>query len=132
MLYTALSMINDLYSPAAADSPTDITAVLVTVTSITVSWTPPATVSGYKVYWSGDGGADTGNMSVGADDRTATITGLTTGLTYEITLVGLSDYLPGPPVAVTITLGESNIVVCQMFSCYGISEFIPPFNSCGL
>ena len=125
-------MIRSLYSPTAADSPTNVNAVLVNVTTITVSWTPPATVSGYKVYWSGDGGGDTGNMSVGADDRTATITGLIPGLTYNITLVGLSDYLPGPPVAVTITLGESSIVVCQMFSCYGISEFIPPFNSCGL
>ena len=129
-------MIRSLYSPTAADSPTDVNAMQVNVTSITVSWTPPATVSGYQVYWSGGGGADRGNISVNVEDRTATITGLTPGLTYNITLVGLSNYLPSPPVTVTITLGESNSVVCQithlMFSCYGISELIPHFNSCGL
>ena len=78
----------------------------VNVTSITVSWTPPATVSGYKVYWNGGGGADTGNMSVGADDTAVTISGLTPGLTYEITLVALSENLPSPAVAVTVILGE--------------------------
>ena len=78
----------------------------VNVTSITVSWTQPATVSGYEVYWSGGGGADTGNMSVGADDTAVTISGLTPGLTYEITLVALSENLPSPAVAVTVILGE--------------------------
>ena len=129
-------MIRSLCSPTAADSPTNVNTVLVNVTTITVSWTPPATVSGYEVYWSGGGGADTGNISAGVEDRTATITDLTPGLTYVITLVSLSNYLPSPHVADTITLGESNIVVCQithlLFSCYGISDFIPPFNSCGL
>ena len=78
----------------------------VNVTSITVSWTPPTTVSGYQVYWSGGGGADTGNMSAGADDTAVTISGLTPGLTYDITLVALSEYLPSPAVAVTDVLGE--------------------------
>ena len=64
-------------------------------------------MSGYKVYWSGGGGADTGNMSVGADDRTATISGLTTGLMYDITLVALSDHLPSP-VVIVATLGGSS------------------------
>ena len=91
-------------SPTAADSPTSISAVQV-VTSITVSWTPPATVSGYKVYWSGGGGADTGNMSAGADDTAVTISGLTFGLTYNITLVAFY-YLPSPAVTVTVVLGE--------------------------
>ena len=105
-------MIRSLYSPTAADSPTNVNTVLVNVTTITVSWTPPATVSGYQVYWSGGGGTDTGNISAGVEDRNATITDLSLGLTYNITLVALSNYLPSPPVTVTFTLGESNIVVC--------------------
>ena len=85
----------------------------VNLTSIRVSWAPPATVTGYQVYWSGDGGADSGNMSVGAGDTAVTITGLTPGLTYNITLVALSDQLPGPAAKATITLaiGESIVVV---------------------
>ena len=61
------------------------------------------------MYWSGDRGYDSGNMSVGAEDRTVTITGRTTGLTYNITIVALSDHLPSPVVgAVMVTLGESH------------------------
>ena len=104
-------MINTLFSPTAADSPTDLNAVQVNLTSIRVSWTPTATVTGYQVYWSGNGGADSGNMSVGAGDTVVTITGLTPGLTYNITLVALSDQLPGPAAKATITLGESIVVV---------------------
>ena len=98
-------MIRSLYSPTAADSPANVSAVQVNVASITVSWTPPATVSGYQVYWSGGGGADTGNMSIGAGDTAVTISGLTPGLTYDITLVALSDGLPSPVTVVTVTLG---------------------------
>ena len=55
-------------------------------------------------------------MSVGAEDRTVTITGHTPGLTYNITIVALSDHLPSPTVgAVMVTLGEphaGSVVLC--------------------
>ena len=65
-------------------------------------------MTGYQVYWSGSGGVDSGNMSVGAEDRAVTITGRTPGLTYDITIVALSDYLPSPVVGTVMayTLGE--------------------------
>ena len=77
-------------------------------------------MTGYQVHWSGDRGYDSGNMSVGADDRTVTITGRTTGLTYNITLLALSDHLPSPVVgAVVVTLGESHSgSVCYFKSLY--------------
>ena len=63
------------------------------------------------MYWSGGRGYDSGNMSVEADDRTVTITGRTPGLTYNITLLALSDHLPSSVVgAVLVTLGETEIV----------------------
>ena len=66
-------------------------------------------MTGYQVYWSGDGGADSGNMSVEAWSRSVSITGLTSGLTYNITLVALSSHLPSPAVAVIVyTLGETH------------------------
>ena len=94
-----------LFSPTAADSPINFSASQVGPNCISVSWTPAANVSRYQVYWSGGGGADSGNMSVGAEDRTVTITDLTPCLTYDITLVSLSDHLPSPVVAVRVTLG---------------------------
>ena len=109
-----------LFSPTAAGSLTSLNATQVNLTSFSVSWTPLTTVTGYQVYWSGDRGYDSGNMSVGADDRTVTITGRTTGLTYNITLLALSDHLPSPVVgAVVVTLGESHArSVCYIKSLY--------------
>ena len=99
-----------LFSPTAAGSPTHLNAVQVNLTSFSVSWTPPATVTGYQVYWSGGGECDSGNMSVGAEDRAVTITGRTPGLTYNITIVAFSDHLPSPTVgAVMVTLGEPHL-----------------------
>ena len=96
-----------LFSPTAADSPTNLNAVQIGSSSFRVLWTPPATVTGYHVYWSGDGGADSGNMSARALDTAVTITDLTPGFTYNITIVALSDHLPSPAVGVVmVTLGE--------------------------
>ena len=105
-----IRLIHVLFSPTAAGSPTSLNAVQVNLSSFSVSWTPPATVTGYQVYWSGGGGYDNGNTSVGADDRTVTITGRTPDLTYNITLVAFSDHLPSPVVgAVMVTLGEPHV-----------------------
>ena len=45
-----------------------------------------------------------GNMSVGAEVTTITITDLTPGLVYDISLVALSRYLPSPVVPDTVPL----------------------------
>ena len=72
-------------------------------------------MTGYRVCWSVGGQYDSGNMSVGARDTAVTITGRTTYLTYDVTVVALSDHLPSPAAVVMITLGEpvsANLVVC--------------------
>ena len=78
-------------------------------------------VTGYQVYWSGDRGYDSGNVSAGADERTVPITGRTPGLTYNITIVALSDHLPSAVVgAVMVTLGETQILKrgCGQLLCH--------------
>ena len=88
-------------------------------------------MTGYQVYWSGGGGADSGNISVGAEDRTVTITELTPGLTYNITLVALSDYLPSPAATVT---GESSVYMARNFHGPGLATdkyfFFCSFDNC--
>ena len=89
-------------SLTAAGSPTNINATQVNLTSFSVScdWIP-----------GGDRGYDSGNLSAGADERTVPITGRTPGLTYNITIVALSDHLPSAVVgAVMVTLGETQIL----------------------
>ena len=97
-----------VFSHTAAGSPSNVNVIPAGISSFRVSWTPPANVTGYQVYWSGNGGADSGNMSVGADDGAVTITGRTPGLTYNITIVALSDHLPSPVVGTVMkyALGE--------------------------
>ena len=66
-------------------------------------------MTGYRVYWSV--GTHSGSVSTGCGDTTVTITrhGLTPGLTYDVTIVALSDHLPSPVVGpVTVALGEPN------------------------
>ena len=99
------TLLSRFFSSTAANPPTCLNAVQHNLTSFRVSWTPTATVTEYQVYWSGGGGADSGNMSVGAEVNGVTIADLTPGLTYCITLVVLSGYLPSPAATVTVTLG---------------------------
>ena len=108
-----------VFSPTAAGSPTNLNAVQVNLTSFSVSWTQPGTVTGYQVYWSGSGGVDSGNMSAVAEDRAVTITARTPGLTYNITIVALSDHLPSPVVgAVMVTLGEPHVLTGSVGCIY--------------
>ena len=54
-------------------------------------------------------------VNVGSEVTAVTITDLTPGLIYDISLVALSRYLPSPVVAYTVPLGEPSIpalVVC--------------------
>ena len=101
-----------LFSPTAAGSPTNLNAVPFGLSSFSVFWTPPATVTGYQVYWSGSGGVDSGSMSAGAENIAVTITDRTPGLMYNITIVALSDHLPSPVVGAVIvyTPGEPYIL----------------------
>jgi len=66
--------------------------------------TSGATVTGYRIYWSG--GSDQGRIDASAGDTTVTITGRTRGLVYTVTIVALSNQLPSQTDVVTVTLGE--------------------------
>ena len=102
---------NNNLSHSEADSPTNLNAVKVGSNRFRVSWTPPANVTGYRVYWSLGRQYDSGSsVSAGAEDTAITITGYgrTPGLTYDVTIVALSDHLPSPVVgAGTVALGEA-------------------------
>ena len=108
-----------LFSPTAAGSPTNVNAVPFGLASFRVSWAQPATVTGYQVYWSGGGGVDSGNINVGAGDVAVTVTGRIPGLTYNITIVALSDHLPSPLVGAVIvyTPGEPHILTGSAATC---------------
>ena len=82
----------------------------VTEGSVMVSWTPgPPTnttgVTGYQIFYD-DGTLEQSMVVTGSGMTTATIFGLTTGSTYSITVVAISDGLPSEVVGpVTVELG---------------------------
>ena len=122
--------------PTAAGTPTNLDAHQIGPSSFIIFWTRQATVTGYKVYWSGGGGADSGNMSVEAWSRSVSITGLTSGLTYNITLVALSNHLPSLAVAVIVyTLGETHkYIMTESIGCNHHTDVChnPKFAYCNL
>ena len=72
-------------------------------------------MTGYQVYWSGGGGYDSGNMSARAEDRAVTITDRIPGLTYNITVVVLSDHLPSSVTAI-VMVSKPRSVSCMYWS----------------
>ena len=63
--------------------------------------TSGATVTGYRIYWSG--GSDQGSMDANAGDTAVTIRRHTYNMVYTITIVALSNLLPSQTVMVNVT-----------------------------
>ena len=101
-----------IYSTGAPEPPTDLSATQVGPTSIRVSWTAPvsgATVTGYRISYSG--GTDQGSVDVGASatDHTITIPQPQSRLTYSISILTLSSQLPSSMAGPTVvTVGMHN------------------------
>ena len=75
------------YFCVVASPPSGVTASQSGPTSIRVEWTPSSDATGYIIYYSTNGGGSSGNMSVsGGDTMTHTLTGLTNGETYTISI----------------------------------------------
>ena len=76
---------------APSSSPTDITVVSTTTTSITVNWMYNTNdANGYVVYYNG-----TTKLVVGGDIKETTLDGLIPGTSYSITVRAYQDIL-GP------------------------------------
>ena len=115
-----------LHFQPAPDPPSVLTLFRNGKDTILVSWTAPsggAAVTGYMIYYQEDGGERL-SVSAGASATTASITGLTVGATYSITMVATSSTLPstvtGPQ---TVTIGSYTIyaihciIVCYVIFC---------------
>ena len=102
-----------LYSTGAGP-PTGFSATQVGPTSIRVSWTAPvsgATVTGYRISYSG--GTDQGSVDVGASttDHTITIIQPQNCLNYSISIITLSSSFPSSMAGpITVTVGKYHIL----------------------
>ena len=77
-----------------------MTAVQDGPTSITVGWTPSVSASGYRIHYNSSGGGNSGSVNVsGEDTNSYTLTGLTNGQTYDISIVATLDFSSDPVAA---------------------------------
>ena len=85
-----------------------MTGVQDSPTSIRVTWTPPDPldgVTGYRIYYT-NGGGSSGNQTVsGGNTMTHTLTGLTNGETYTISIVATSNTFPSSAVMANMAVG---------------------------
>ena len=90
--------------------PTDVAGVQSGPTSIRVTWTPPDPldgVTGYRIHNTTGGGSSGSQTVSGGNTMTHTLTGLTNGETYTISIVGTAPNRPTstPARAPPVTLG---------------------------
>ena len=85
-----------------------------TTVSITVSWVPLVNnATGYVIYYQQRGGEVMSERVMKGEAEIYTLDGLQRGVTYNISIVALSDHLPSPLVGpVTVYQGKGLKVSC--------------------
>ena len=99
-------------NPPGTPPPTDVAGVQSGPTSIRVTWTSPDPldgVTGYRIHYTTGGGSSGSQTVSGGNTMTHTLTGLTNGESYTISIVGTSSALPSLPVQTTVGLGKFTI-----------------------
>ena len=79
-------------------------------TSIRVTWTPPSPLgntTGYRIHYTTGGGSSGSQTVSGGNTMTHTLTGLTNGETYTISIVATSSALSSAPIQTAVGLGKS-------------------------
>ena len=88
-------LLYDLSSLPVASPPTNLNFEVRNGSSdIQLTWTPPSPLgdtTGYRISFTGGGSSDSVDVS-GGDTNSYTLTGLTSGLIYEISIVGISEH----------------------------------------
>ena len=97
-------------TPSGPPPPTDVAGVQDGPTSIRVTWTPHfplGDTTGYRIHYTTGGGSSDSQTVSGGNTMTHTLTGLTNGETYTISIVGTSNTLPSSAVMANMPVGLS-------------------------
>ena len=80
--------------------------------NVTVSWeSPGGDVSGYMIYYQTEGGPVISDKVSGGERETHSLDGLQRGVTYNISILALSQHLPSPLVGpVSVNTSKSNMM----------------------
>ena len=100
----------------AAGEPTTLKANIsnsnTTHVNVNVSWeSPGGDVSGYMIYYQTEGGPVISDKVSGGERETHSLDGLQRGVTYNISILALSQHLPSPLVGpVSVNTSKSNMM----------------------
>ena len=94
---------------APSSSPTSITVVSTTTTSITVNWMHDTSdADGYVVYYNG-----TAKLVEGGDMKETMLDGLIPGTSYSITVRAYQDILGSPSTTLNTATDDGKLDLCQ-------------------
>ena len=96
------------FTPVGTVAPTNVAARQTNPTSILVEWTPSSDATGYTISYTRGGSSGSETVS-GGDTNSYTLTGLTNGETYTISIVATSANLPSQVVMVDMAVGLGKI-----------------------
>lgn len=91
-----------------ASAPTGLRAVQENATTLRVSWIPPTPLgdtTGYRISYEMTNSTSY-SIDVNGHDHHLLLTGLMSGETYTITIIGLSERFPSQSSMIKITLGN--------------------------
>ena len=93
--------------------------------NVTVSWeSPGGDVSGYMIYYQTEGGPVISDKVSGGERDTHSLDGLQRGVTYNISILALSQHLPSPLVGpVSLDTSELHTLFLIPFSFYTLQVF---------
>ena len=98
---------NTVFLHSVAGQPTQVFAVPLSDTSIRVSWDPPGEpATGYVIYYQPEGGMASSVMVTGGDTESHQLDGFQGRVTYSVSIVALSDHLPGTVVGPVTPSGK--------------------------
>ena len=99
--------------PTVASSPTNVVVTQETATSFRLSWTPPSPLgdtTGYTISYTGGGSSGSVNVAGGSTDSIS-LTGIDSGETYTISLIGRSRHIPGAAITAQSVPSEAEIAL---------------------
>ena len=85
--------------------PTDVTAVQEGPTSILVSWSPSTGATGYRIDYDSSGGHSGSETVSSGSTNTHTLTGLTNGDTYTVSIAATSGSVTSATVTADMNVG---------------------------
>ena len=97
------------FTPIGTRAPTNVAARQTNPTSILVEWTPSSDATGYTISYSG--GSSGSETVSGGDTNSYTLTGLTNGQTYTISIVATYANLPSQVVTADMAVGLGKVEV---------------------